>query len=379
MLANNYLDVILGTSSADFFSNKKFYADTVTQMEQDFNKAMCYLHGRSVEIDKEDPKSSGAVSFNGSRYYRYYNKKNDNYEFTRIEPNAYCDFDQIASKIDVTSVIDEEAQQLVDGEEEIDMSSWIQFFQSDEKEPLHPSNASLQNIREYYGYQEGQDDLALVDKILESIFVPSNKVVSPEDRDESRKAKEILQQNIELATEYSHIAAQEEAELRDFVGLGINQEQQEKDMISQVFGIPGDKIIIKKNRKLRPYMTLRVAVASKAINMLRRIIDEEAGQFHPYLMSMKKYAPTEYDTIAPVLCKLREKTGVTYGKLTGGEPMKTAETVVCSEYDDMFITEEHPSDRWFERQDENLDVEEKYKETYDPGFELRRWWEHLWN
>ena len=59
--------------------------------------------------------------------------------------------------------------------------------------------------------------------------------------------------------------------------------------------------------------------------------------------------------------------------------MKTAETVVCSEYDDMFITEEHPSDRWFERQDENLDVEEKYKETYDPGFELRRWWEHLWN
>lgn len=382
-LVNNYLDMLLETSTSNFFMTRTSYDETVNQLEEDFNKAMCYLNNRPIELDTKNPKASGPVEIGGTRYYKRYDSKKAVHFFTRIGKNSFCDVDQIASKIDVTTVTSEEVERMQDDETEFTMAHWLRNISLPGKDPILPGEASPEKLREYFDLPQGDTEefqVALTDKIMEFLFIDDKQFYSKEDRSEVRKVAERLRESIELTIDDKL----EEERQRNELVYYANPDQipflEEKKAIEADLKIAKEDVVIRTNRRIRPYMSLRTAIASKAISMMRRIMNEEAGQYQPYLLSMYKYAPNEYDSIAGHLCDVRDATGRTYSILSGQPPMQTLDSSACKMiYDKMDLAYDGPGSDMDNRKLENQQLEDRHKSVFETGFSIRKWWVDLFN
>lgn len=364
----NYLDSLLNKKAEGFVKQRKAYNDTVDQMEQTFNKAMCYLHDRPVELVTE-PKKSGIVEIelpqDGGRFYRYYNAKKDTYTYTKIEKNAFCDFDQIQSQINLAADMPADAEVLDEDEESIDMSRWIRWFQADGKPALDPSEADIETLKKYFRISDN-DYGTLADKILDAIMIEQREVWTKEDFKERENTKDALAELLQ--------AHDEEQETAGNLGDSNYTEIESPDLrnvLAQAQGIELDKIKVMSTTKIVPTVSLRTAVASKAMDMLRKVMNEEAGQYQGFLLDLYDYSTNDFDNIATRLCDLRVRTANVYrASVNQPEAYQMPEASVCStDYKDLEWTGDRDSEAWQNRQQENQELEDGFKsEDIKPGF-----------
>jgi hypothetical protein len=375
LLMTHYLDALTAKDSKVFMKKQGEYTRLVDEIEQTYNKAMCYLHDRPVELATQ-PKTSGVVQVNvgsnGGRFYRLYNPAKDTYTYTKIGKNAFCDFDQIQHQINLSHEIPSDAQQIAEDEETVDLSQWVRWFQTDGKEALSPEEADLKTLRAYFGLGEN-DHAALAEKIMDAVMIDEKDQLTAEDLSNRHKMEQKMAEYLELSHD---IEEETRGELGD-MNLMEEMDPNLQQVLAQAQNIEASKIKVVRTTKIVPTVSLRTAIASKSVDMLRKIMAEEAPQYQSYMMDLYDYAPNSYDQIGTKLCELRVKTVNVYRASTEKEDaLAFPEESVCnSDYKDLLWVSDKDSAEWKNRKLDNTLKEAKYNgHKYADGF-----WEWLMN
>ena len=314
----------------------------IEQMQEVYNETLCYIHGRnpsfleiptryaSSEEIRQFEQAEGLVEIGVDRFYKSYDRSKDLHSFTKIGTNDMCDIDQIQEKVEVSNGLPPEKDGLDESLSHVNLDHWIRNLEREGKEPLSPQQATREAIREMFDITDDKKgtleeysvlyDLLMIDSSYDSQSqqkVGSILLDLQQEQQSLRMAKNPLHNSFLLADGAADSSIYESAAWNEsFTSVDYKNQELRKNL-AEALDIPLAKVRLKDNHVLKPQVSLRTAIASRSIRMLKDAMELEASAYLDYTLKLQSTAAQYFDRLAVQLCEVREQMATAYEIDTG--------------------------------------------------------------
>lgn len=343
----NYIDYITATKATGGAYNSEQINKAIDKIEESYNSAICYIHGRNPA--PADAQNDGIVTIKlnnrDDRFYRRYDKNDDVFVYTKIEKNHQCDVDQIQHRIE-TIAAEEEDNDIPHRLEKIGLDEWVKNFEVEGKEPLSPATASPEALQEQFNIESNQE---LFGKIFDLLVVgPSNAALNPQGAFSVIAAQ---QANAQSAVRHEMLDGHpflkergrpmydyiKDEPIEEFVqNEAPTDAQQMLQNIMQAENLESGKIRIQSSDVAVPRVSMRTAIASKSVQIIRDAMYLEGATYQKYFMKLRQYGAdvsdgySQLDSFTLRLCEIRGQLAAAY-TADNGVPVELAgSTSLCN-------------------------------------------------
>ncbi|MEC9283448.1 MAG: hypothetical protein VX642_12095, partial [Bdellovibrionota bacterium] len=419
----NFIDYITAKEATGGAHNSEEINKAIDKIEKSYNAAICYIHGRNP--GPADGQADGTITINlnnrEDHFYRRYDKKDDVFVYTKIEKNHKCDVDQIQHRME-TIAAEEKDTDIPYKLEKIGLNEWVKNFEAEGKEALSPATASPEALQKQFNIESNQE---LFGKIFDLLVIgPTTAAVNPQGAFSVMAAQ---QANAQSAVRHEMLEGhpflkergrpmydyiRDEA-IEDYVQ---NEAPSDAELMLQNIMVAekldASKIRIQSSDVTFPRISMRTAIASKSVQIIRDAMYLEGATYQKYFMKLRQYGDdvsggySQLDSFTLRLCEIRGQLAAAYTLDNGVAVDLASSTSLCNdpEYiiskDDLKnywskylsslpkkfsgqmsrqnnkgyeLSDEDIPQYWRDRIRNQLELEEKYDGAYSNHFS-KLWW-----